>query len=93
MQIIKTLQILDIKKLKNSTSGNPQYRFIFKSENGQGILEATTKSNAGFVYSLSPQPKEIYNILYHTTPKGKNIIDNMQLLEENNMFEFYKLNK
>ena len=49
---MKKYKVLLQQRMKNSYYGNPRYRFVLQDENGK-VVEATTKPDYAFVYTLS----------------------------------------
>lgn len=73
----KILNITEIKKLKNSYVGNPQYLLITDF-----WWEYKTKANAGYSYQLSTNSRGKYKITYHLTKTNRFVIDTLEPLEE-----------
>ncbi len=62
-----------------SVYGNPRYYGVFENENG--ILKATTASNAACAYGFLNYPEAMRKITYHITKKGNNIIDYIEIIK------------
>jgi len=69
--------IAAIKRLTNSRNGNPRYRVAFT--NGE---EMTTKTDSSFNYKICShwQGRDAV-IAYHFTPKGKQILDDADIIK------------
>jgi len=78
---IINIKVSGVKKLNNSSNGNPKYEFHFHKG---GI--ATTPSDAGWVYAFSTDTfwGKWVDITYHMTKAGKAILDSIKLNEDHN---------
>ena len=75
----QNIKVVDVKKLKNSFMGNPNYEFHF--ETGEVMR---TPSNVGWAYSFSTHTfidKKV-DISYHLTKLGKHILDTIKNVEQ-----------
>ena len=79
MQFTK-IGILDrLDRLKNSKDGNPRYKVNFDGLD----LEATTKADADYCYKIcSNWEGKPVQVSFHFTPKGRTVIDDMQLIKQ-----------
>lgn len=68
-------KVINVKRLKNSLSGNPKYEFNF---NDVGLL--TTPANASWVYGFSIDTflNKNVSIKYHITKTGRYILDSIK---------------
>ena len=63
-----------------SVYGNPRFYGVFEDVDGNW-LEATTASNAACAYEFVDYPDFMRKITYHTTKKGNNIIDYIEIIK------------
>ena len=79
LHITKNAILDSATRLKNSTNGNPRYRFNF---NGLGI-SGTNQSDAGWIYGITPSSLEgmPVTVEFHHTPSGRVVIDQVQLIK------------
>ena len=78
---IINIKVSGVKKLNNSSNGNPKYEFHFHKG---GIV--TTPSDAGWVYAFSTDTfwGRWVDITYHMNKGGKAILDSIKLNEDHN---------
>jgi len=79
LHITKNAILDSAKRLKNSTNGNPRYRFNF---DGLGI-SGTNQSDAGWIYGITPSSLEgmPVTVEFHHTKSGRVVIDSVELIK------------
>ena len=73
-------KLVDYKQLNASFYGNPRYKVIFESENGE-VLKGNTASNAQAGFVVLNDRNCVKSITYHQTRAGNTIIDRIKLAE------------
>jgi len=79
LHITKNAILDSVKRLKNSTNGNPRYSFNF---DGLGI-SGTNQSDAGWIYGITPSNLEgmPVTVEFHHTKGGRVVIDSVELIK------------